>query len=103
MVEDGTWLKIGEVVERLSRYPGYNEDRVRRLADAGYIRSIRPPSTGPGRAHRRFEAASVDELAGALALPAAEQDAALAAIRRRNQGGDTSGPVPTEETGPERE
>ena len=85
MVGDGTWLKLSEVIARLARYPGYNRDRIRDLADAGYLLTVRPPSVGPGTTHRRFEAASVDMLEKALRLPQEEQAAALDALRARNR------------------
>lgn len=61
MVGDGTWLSIGEAVTRLTHL-GYDEQRVRRLADAGKIRTMRPPAAGRGASHRRLLAEDVERV-----------------------------------------
>jgi hypothetical protein len=85
VVGDGTYLKMSEALTRL-RPRGYSADRVRQLADAGYLRSTRPPATGlrQGTPHRRIEAASLDEYEAALNLPQAARDVELEAMRARN-------------------
>jgi hypothetical protein len=84
VVGDGTWLKLAEVLARLQPY-GYTNDRIREIAAAGYLRTTRPPSIGPGVPHRRFETASVDAYEAALKLPDAKRDAALAELLERNR------------------
>lgn len=58
MVGDGTWLSTGEAARRLGLHP----DKVRALGDAGRIRTVRPPDTGPGLSHRRYLAEDVEKV-----------------------------------------
>lgn len=83
MAQEPKWLKISEVVERLSRF-AVSADRARAYADAGYLRSYRPIPTGRGHSHRLISDESVDALAKVLALPPPEQPAALDELKRRN-------------------
>lgn len=93
MVGDGTWLKLSEVHERLRPY-GYTVDRIREVAAAGYIHTVRPPATGTGTSHRRFETASVDEYETVLKLPPVQQVAALEELRRKVQAKQEGEPGP---------
>ena len=83
VVGDGTTLRLAEVMERLAPF-GYTVDRVREMADAGYLKVTRPPKIGSGTPHRRFYTASVDALVLALALPDQERDAAMEALKTAN-------------------
>lgn len=83
MVGDGTWLTVSEAARRL----GFYVDKVREFADDGYLLTMRPPTRGKGHGHRRILAASVDELAAILKkTDAAERQAALEGLKRRNAG-----------------
>ena len=78
----GDWLLVGAVAKRLHVSP----DQVRWYADAGYLRSIRPPSMGPGHTARRIDPASVDELLAVMRIAdAAQRHVAMEELRARNR------------------
>ncbi len=63
MVGDGTWLSLGEVLQRL-RAAGFadSESTVRRAIDSGELASYRQPGRGARPGHRRIKASSVEEM-----------------------------------------
>lgn len=84
MVGDGTELTVGEAQTRLNV-----SDTTVRSYVAGNL--LRARWTGGG--HTRIEAASVTELLPLLRIPpGAERDAAFAALRAKNLGGDDAEP-----------
>ncbi len=83
---------------------GLNKNKIRALADAGYLMAWRAPRTGRGWSHRRFSQTSVDRLKPILRIPdGPERDAMLEALRRQNLGEpeDDKGPAPRKEAGPQ--
>lgn len=81
--EDRDDLSLADVIKRTR----LDKNKIRALADAGYIRTWRPPTTGRGSTHRRFFESSVDEFVAAMREPDGEEKTArLEGMRRRNLG-----------------
>lgn len=94
VVGDGEWLTIGEAVQRLNALGRgrYNDQRVRRVADAGFLLVDRPPAVGPGASHRRVKTSSLDDYVAALELPEPARSARLAELRAAITGTATADP-----------
>lgn len=78
----GDWLLVSEAAARLR----LGQDKVRALADSGHLRSMRPPSTGPGHSRRRIDPASVDALLDVMRMPEGPaREEAMAELVERNR------------------